>query len=176
MIEHNIDFQENENQLVISFELICLLKWILENEDHKMKKIIEKALHSGLKEELNKKALLSKELMLDDIQMVLLDFFDMMETLLIDSLGQHAIKKVLEKKLMPSIDQIDSSVCDDATIRFSIEKAASKLEKNPQENFTPENDSIENNSPENNNQKNAKNILMEELLKRWKPRNKNMLN
>jgi len=156
MTDNNVNIYEHDNQLIISFELICLLKWILDNESNTFKKIISKALDSGLKAELNKKHLLSKELMLDDIQNVLLEFFDMTESLLVESLGEQAVKRALEKNLMPSIDRIDSSVCDDATVMFSVEKATSKMEKNPQEN--------------------VKKILMEELLKRWKPNKKNILN
>jgi len=156
MIENNIEMYEPDNQLVISFELICLLKWMLEHEDIKLKKMISRALDTGLQDKLNKKHIANKELMLDDIQNVLLEFFDMMEALLIESLSERAIKKALEKNLMPSIDQIDSSVCDDATVRFSIEKAASQVEKNPQENI--------------------RKVLLQELLKRWKPRKKNILN
>jgi len=156
MTERNIEMYEPDNQLVISFELICLLKWMLENEDENIKKMISRALRSGLKDELNKKHQISKELMLSDIQDVLLEFFDMMEVLLVEALSEEAIKKALEKNLMPSIDQIDSSVCDDATVRFSIEKAASKVEQNPKENI--------------------REALLQELLKRWKPRKKNILN
>jgi len=166
MTKNNLEIHEPENQLVISFELICLLKWILENEDEKIKKMISKALHAGLHQELNKKHL-SKDLMLDDIQNVLLEFFDMMETLLIESLSEQAVKKALENNLMPAIDRIDSSVCDDATVRFSVEKATSKLEKSSQATEQ---------SNHGDSQEKAKEILMKELLKRWKPRKKNILN
>jgi len=130
MTHNNIEDNIYENQLLVSFELICLIKWILENEDEKIKKIIIRALNSGLQEELNKKTILSKEAILDDIQCVLFDFFDMMEALLMESVGEQAVKRVIEKNLMPAIDRIDSSVCDDETVRFSIEKTASKLEHN----------------------------------------------
>ena len=89
--------------------------------------------------------------------MSMLDFFAMLEELLIESLDEQAVENALEKNLMPAIDQIDSSVCDDATVRFSIEKATSKREKNK--------------SPQH-----LKETLLKELLKRWKPRKKNILN
>ena len=176
MTEHNLEMHEPENQLVISFELICLLKWILENEDVKIKKIISKALLSGLTQELNKKHV-NKDLMLDDIQRVLLEFFDMMEVLLVECISEQAVKKALENNLMPAIEQIDSSVCDDATVRFSVEKATSKLEASTHTTKeTPEvNQSSEQKKTSNTNEE-AKKLLMEELLKRWKPHKKNILN
>ncbi len=51
-----------------------------------------------------------------------------MEGLSAESINERAVKIVMEKSLMPTIDQIDSTVCDDATVRFSIEKATNKLE------------------------------------------------
>jgi hypothetical protein len=198
---HNIEDNGCENQLLVSFELICLIKWILENEDEKIKKIIVRALNSGLQEELNKKTILSKEAILDDIQSVLFDFFDMMETLLMESIGEQAIKRVIEKNLMPSIDRIDSSICDDATVRFSIEKTASKLENdytdndcrldgNLMENYSSNTGEISKanktsnanktnktgNTKDINSREKAKKILMSELLKHWKPKEKNVLN
>lgn len=194
MIKNDIEENVQENQLLVSFELICLLRWILENEDEKIKKIITRALNSGLQEEINKKTILSKDAMLYDIHSVLLDFFDMMEILLVESIGEHAIKRVIEKNLMPSIDKIDSSVCDDATVRFSIEKVASKLDNScdsckiddqkpdimdKKNNNIKSKRSSENNSIEtgpNTTSDRAKKILMTELLKRWKPKEKNVIN
>jgi len=167
MTEDDIYFYEKDNQFVISYELICLLKWLAYNNSSKMKKIIKKALESGLREELLKKNNIidqsfgetteGPESALEDIQMSMLDFFAMLEELLIESLDEQAVENALEKNLMPAIDQIDSSVCDDATVRFSIEKATSKREKNK--------------SPQH-----LKETLLKELLKRWKPRKKNILN
>jgi len=156
MTDNNFDVHEHENQLSISFELICLLKWILEHDSNKIKKIISKALHAGLNNEIQKNRSYGQDFSMEDVHNVLLDFFDMMEVLLIETLSEQAIKKALEKNLMPSIDRIDSSVCDEATVNFSIEKATLKAERDPKENI--------------------KKVLMEELLKRWKPRKKNILN
>ena len=56
---------------------------------------------------------------------------------------------------MPTIDHIDSTICDDATVRSSVEKATAKSEQHPKAN--------------------AQELLFKELLKRWKP-SKNMMN
>lgn len=185
-----IEENNHENQLLISFELICLIKWILENEDEKIKKIIVRALNSGLQEDINKKTSLSKEVIINDIQSVFFDFFDMMEDILMESISEHAIKKVIERNLMPSIDKIDSSICDDETLRFSIEKTASKLENKYTDNNNRNSSKNSINtkdiglkesfsaakSKEASSKENAKRILMTELLKNWKPKEKNILN
>jgi len=167
MTEDDIYFYEKDNQFVISYELLCLLRWIIYNDSNKLKKIIKKALESGLREELLKRNNKidepfgqegeNPESTLEDIQMSMLDFFAMLEDLLIESLNEQTVKNALEKNLMPAIDQIDSSVCDDATVRFSIERATAKKERNK--------------SPQH-----LKEVLLKELLKRWKPRKKKILN
>jgi len=157
MNNKDLDFYNTDDQFVISHELICLLQWLLENDQIKLKKIISKSLASGLKEELkNRKAALSEERILEDIHQTLLEFFATLEGILIETLNEEAIKKALEQNLIPDIEKIDSTECDDATVMFSVEKATSKIKKNSNDN--------------------PKNLLFEELLKRWKPSKKNIVN
>lgn len=148
---------QDNSQFVLSFELLCLLRWLVECEGDKFKKLINKAMQSGLKEELRyiQKAHVDEALM-EDVQHSIVEFFGMLEALIADAINEQAIQTALEKNLMPTIDQIDSNVCDDATLRSSLEKATSKIEMNPKEN--------------------PKEVLFKELLKRWKPHNKNMMN
>ena len=146
-----------DNQFVLSYELICLLQWLMEHDAEKLKKIVSTALASGLQSRIQKESILPEsQTDLEDIQESIIDFFGVLETLLLESLHEHAVKKALENNLMPAIDQIDSTVCDNATVRFSVEKATSDLENNPQEN--------------------PKDLLFKELLRRWKPNKKNVLN
>src|SRR3972149_2629664 len=107
---HNDGFSGENSQFVLSYELLCLLRWFVDHDADKLKKLITKAIN------------------------------------------EQAVKKAVEKNLMPAIDQIDSTICDDATVRFSIEKAATKIDHNPMEN--------------------PKELLFKELLKRWKQSNK----
>jgi len=147
---------ETSNQFVLSYELVCLLQWLMDHDAHKLKKIVSNALSAGLQDELQKTDALELPGDLEEIQESLIEFFGMLEALLLESMHEHAVKKALEKNLMPSIDQIDSTVCDDATVRFSVEKATSNIDNNPE--------------------KNPKELLFKELLKRWKPNKKTILN
>lgn len=153
----NKSLPQDNSQFVLSFELLCLLRWLVECEGEKFKKLINKAMQSGLKEELRyaQKAQ-ANEAMMEEVQYSIVEFFGMLEALIADAINEQAIQTALEKNLMPTIDQIDSNVCDDATLRCSLEKATLKIEMNPKEN--------------------PKELLFKELLKRWKPQNKNMMN
>jgi len=156
MTNKDLDFDTDE-QFAISYELICLLKWILDHDTNKLKKIVTKSLSSGLKEKLRDKNYFSnEENVLEDIHQTILEFFVIMEDILLEALSEEAIKTALEQDLIPDIEKIDSTVCDDATVRFSVEKATSKIDKNPKED--------------------PKDLLFKELLKRWKPNKKNIIN
>ena len=159
MANKSFDLYETEEQFVISYELICLLKWLLEHDENhtKLKKIVSKALSSGLKDTIKQKtAMPSDEYFAEDIQATIIDFLGVLEAILLEATSEQTMKNAIENKLMPTIEKIDSALCDDATLRFSLEKATSKIEKNPNEN--------------------PNDLLFQELLKRWKPNKKNLLN
>lgn len=154
----NDNFSEN-SQLTLSYELLSLLRWLANHDEEKLKRIITRALSSGLHEELKKeqRETLDQESSLEsDVQHSIIDFLGLLEVLLFEAINEQTVKKALQKNLMPAIDHIDTSVCDDATVRFSVEKATTSADRNPQE------------SP--------KDMLFKELLKRWKPSKKTILN
>ncbi|MGB8367476.1 MAG: hypothetical protein WCD44_03915 [Candidatus Babeliales bacterium] len=145
---------ENNTQLTISYELLYFLQWLIEYDNSKLKQIIKNALDEGLREEMQKIEKTNEPL--DEMYHTIIDFFEIMEDLLAESIKEHVAKKAKEKKLMPTIDQIDSTICDDATMRFSIEQATTKLEDDPDINPQEQ--------------------LFKELLRSWKPHNKNIMN
>lgn len=147
----------HDTQFVLSYELLCLLRWLVEYDAEKIKKIIAKAMASGLMNEVNYiRQHKNEEQTLQEMQHSIVDFFSLLEVLLHETANEQAVQKAVQKNLMPAIDQIDTAACDDATVRLSVEKATAKIEHNPKEN--------------------PKELLFKELLKRWKPQNKNILN
>lgn len=145
---------ENDTQLTMSYELLYLLQWLIEHDNNRLKQVIKLALDQGLREEMQKIEKINEPL--DEMYHTIIDFFELMEDLLTESIKEHVEKKAKEKKLMPTIDQIDSTVCDNETMRFSIEQATTKLEDDPDVNPQEQ--------------------LFKELLRSWKPHNKNIMN
>jgi len=145
---------DTEDQLVISYELLCLLRWLAENEGTRLKRIINKSLTSGLTKQIQYGQ--SDVFDSDEAQQSIIDFFYMLEHMMLDSLNEQAVKHVLEKNLIPALDHIDSTVCDDAMIRFSVERASSPNTDNSHEN--------------------PQELFFKEILKRWKPNKKNTFN
>ena len=142
---------DNSSQFVLSFEVLTLLAWLIEHDADKLQKIVDKALASGLKQKLRR----SDELEPDNAGMTeqarynIVEFFGLLEILLSTALSKDTFRCATEKNLLPTIDQIDSAVCDMETLRGSIEKAATKLQKHPYEN--------------------PQEVLFEEILRSWKP-------
>jgi hypothetical protein len=154
---HNELQEDIHAQFTLSYELLCLLRWLIDHDAEKLKKIIKKAISSDqFSQEIKDLDNNDPSEQAEDMQHSIIDFFGMLESLLLESLNEQVEKRAREKNLMPSVEQIDSSICDDATVRFSLEKTTNKIDKNPNIN--------------------AKEQLFKELLKRWKPHKKNMLN
>lgn len=154
---NNNEFSNDNAQFVLSYELLCLLRWLVDNDAEKLKKIIAKDYAAGLKYDLERmREGWNEEQTMEDIQHGIVEFFGLMEALLQEVISEQAVQRAVQKNLMPTIDRIDSAICDDETVRSTLEKATSKIEHNPGEN--------------------PKELLFKELLKQWKPHDKNVLN
>lgn len=147
--------QESDNQFVISYELLCLLRWLAENESNKLKRVISKALNSGLSKQMQRTENNADQFDLEEAQQGIIDFFCMLENIMVESLNEQAVKHAVEKNLIPALEHIDSTVCDDAMVRFSVERASSKSNHDVKE------------SPQE--------LFFKEILKRWKPSKKKHL-
>src|SRR5207253_161751 len=101
----------NNNQFVISYELLELFKWMLENEQDTLRKLIIKALYNGLNKKINCYSP-SKSENQDELQQSIIDFFALLDTLLYDAISETEVKQIVERNLIPAIDNIDSSMCD----------------------------------------------------------------
>lgn len=149
------DMERDNSQLTLSYELLYLLQWLIDNEPEKLKFLIADALEDGLAEEL-KKINSGEQHVSEEIQNGIVDFFSLLELLLHESINEQLMKRVMEKKLMPALDHIDGTECDNATVQFSVEKATSKFEREPE--------------------KNPQELLFKELLRCWKPSKKTVSN
>ncbi len=146
---------ESDTQFVLSYELVCLLRWLVEHNSPQLKGIIKKALNGGLKKDIKGLDSFNNTNSLEDIQHSIVDFFGLMEGILLETIHEQAVQKTIEKNLMPAIEHIDGQQCDDMVIRTSIEKVASKLD--------------------NASQEHAQELLFKEILRRWKPSKKKKL-
>ncbi len=139
---------KNTDQLVLSYELLQLLEWLIAYEADAIKKLLKKALSKGL----NKKIKSKPDLNAHAIQSSVIEFLELLEILLFEANHETGVNQAIRKNLMPAIGHIDTANFSTATVESSATIASIKKEKNPQEN--------------------AEELLFKELLKRWKPKKK----
>jgi hypothetical protein len=142
-------FDNDNSQFVVSHELLQLFKWLFEHEQEALKKIVGRALRNGLHETLVYAPDYESP---EELQQSVVDFFALLETLLYELINEAEVKKVIQRDLIPALDHIDLTACDDATVAMSAAKVTSMLEEDPL--------------------KDPKVALCKELLKRWKPSKK----
>lgn len=147
---------ESNDQLVISYELLQLMEWIVENEQEALKKIIARALKRGFDDQLKHSKSFKELYSLEEMQNSIIDFVILLETLLVESTNEQEVDNVIQKNLMPAIDHIDTNNCDSSTLKSSISIATAKLHRNSKEN--------------------PQEIFLKELLKKWKPTKNNIIN
>jgi hypothetical protein len=152
LVNQNLD----SDKLVISYELLQLMDWIVEHESETLKKLITKAIKHGfddqLKDAKNYKDLYTPEQM----QNTIVDFLSLLELLLFEANNEQEVSNIIQKNIMPAIDNVDTKNCDSSTVKASIAVATSKVQRNPKEN--------------------PQEVFLKELLKRWKPDKDTTLN
>ncbi len=144
-------FPFDENQLVISFELLCLINWIVRHEPEAIKKLVEHILKNGLQDKLAKQR---KTDLLDEINLQdsIIEFFGIFEQSLLEVTEARDIASHSPQALASTIERIDLSACDHEVIALSAARTTRALKRNVQQN--------------------ARDIFCKELLKTWTPRNK----
>lgn len=142
------------DQFTISVELLRLMQWIIEHDQEGLKRLINRALSQGLHRHMETPQDATETS--DAAHHSIIDFFLLMEALLIETANEQAVKSALQQNLVPSINRIDTAECDTHTVQFSLQKATNKLKTNPDE------------SP--------RELLLKELIKNWKPNKKQVVN
>jgi hypothetical protein len=146
----------NQDQFTLSLELLRLLQWVVEHDAEGLKRLVNKALAHGLHDKINKPRELNDAQEHNEIQHSIIDFFVLLEALLFESINEQSVKSVIQRNLIPSVNRIDTSAFDIPTLKFSLERATAQLS--------------------HNSKASPRDVLMKELIKRWKPNKKNGMN
>lgn len=150
---NNDSFSHDSNsQFALSYELLHLLRWLGNHETDKLKKIISKAIAHGLHDTIQKSTASPDPNVLEEMHHGIIDFFEILDTLLSDAINDHVEQKAREKNLLPTIEHFDTSLLDTEAMRSSVENTTKKLDLNPHMN--------------------PKEQLCKEFLRKWKPANK----
>jgi hypothetical protein len=145
----------DQNQFVISYELLAFLMWLIEHEDKAIARLVKRAFNGGLKQEIDALPRVHDAQLAEEAQQTIVNFFNILESHVLEAMHEDTVQHALAKNLLPTIDQIDVAACDTHTMRKSIEKAA---------------------YAESRTQEQAKELLCKELLRHWKPDKKQLMN
>jgi hypothetical protein len=146
MIQQKKSF--DQEHFVVSYELLKLLQWLIENEQDTLKKLLHNALNHGLRSELAQAHDMQQE-EAEGLQASIVDFFSLLEALMQETLHESEAKNYIQRTMIPAIYHIDSNSCDTTSVALSIAKATAAVEKKTGED--------------------PKDVLCKELLRRWKP-------
>ena len=163
-----------DSNLMLSFELICFMNWLLRNHKKKLDELIKNAMDNGFLEELGRENADKSLDMASQLPNIILDFLLYLEDSLFDSLEKMDLDKNTKDKLVPDLKKIDTPYIDPRTILLSLQQTKIllknlKIEKIRKEKLqkletTETHPEINNPSP-----KEVKKILFEQLLKNWNP-------
>lgn len=142
---------DNNAQFALSYELLHLLKWLEQHDIDRLKKIVSRAVAHGLHDEIQRTSSKINQNVLEEMHHSIVNFFELLDVVLTDSINEHVEKKARQKNLLPTLDHCDASLLDQSAVRSSIENTTKKLDAHPHIN--------------------AKEQLCKELLKNWKPLN-----
>jgi hypothetical protein len=142
---------------MVSHELIILLQWLIDHEQESLKKIIARGLQQGLDLELGPVQATEQQqtaLNNEELQQHVVDFFALLDTLIYETRNEDEVNTALQRSMIPAIRHIDMHQCDTQSLTVSIEKATQAAE---------------------NHKGDPKDVLCRELLRRWKPQKKQIV-
>lgn len=149
----------NQEQFELSIELLYLLYWLIEHDPTSLKKLVDHAVKHNFKSEVE--ALLKSHsddinASFEELQGSVGEFLHFADALLFESMQEHTMKQAVQKKLLPALEHIDSSICDQEIVADSVERATHNLNES--------------------NQDNTQELVLKELLKQWQPDKKTAIN
>ncbi|MFH0898965.1 MAG: hypothetical protein V1855_05275 [bacterium] len=156
---------DKNTSLSLSLELICLIAWLLKHEKSKLNVLIKRAIKNGLIQELDK---LEKRDFLkasEELHMTVLDFLMFLEDSLIENLKTSHLDIKTERTLIPPLKNMEEDALPAQTIQLSIKEAKDQLIQEKQTDPTVSEDVDH-----------VKQVLFEQIIKNWKPSNKELLN
>ncbi len=147
----------HEGQVLLTYELLFLLQWLMDYESESLKKIIVRSLKNGFTaQNFKNHEVLEMQINDPNIQQCVTEFLGLLDALLIEATTELTVQKTVERNLIPALNQIDSSICDDEMVENSLKKTNARINHHPEEN--------------------PQEVLLKELLRRWKPDKKNIIN
>ena len=142
-------FLENDDQFIVSYELLYILQWLMTYEKEAFTQLIHKAFIQGSEaSDVHDTSDQTEEA--EYLQSSVIDFFSFLEEEVENVAQAESMKHIMQKNLLKTLDHIDPKLFDPAIIKASMMATAEKLD--PQRNYQ------------------AKDYFLKQLLKKWQPK------
>lgn len=168
-------------QISLSFELISLLNWLLRHEKTLLNAMLKQALEHGFAEELEKVDAASMAAAeSEELYSTVLDFLEYLEQSLVKNLESIHVDNKTKDAIMPTLQKLEADSLDHKTLWLSMQQTKARMLKAKQlitQQQQPKAAKTEaSGEAKTNHTEHANKILFEQLLKNWKPNNKDVMN
>ena len=142
-------FLENDDQFIVSYELLYILQWLLMYEKEAFAKIVHSAFVKG-SQNSNAKIIYDQIEETEHLQTSVVDFFSFLEREVESISEAESIKHIMQTNLLKTLDHIDPKLFDPITVKESMMITAEKID--------------------HQRKSHAKELFLKELLKKWHPK------
>lgn len=162
-------------QLSLSFELICLMDWLLKNKGSKLKDLVKEAVDKQLADSLEKMSEHDYVKMASRMHDVVIDFVIFLEDMLIEELEGVSPDLNVREKMFPAIKHMDIAKFDINAVWLSMQQAKIKFMKKRQRH-SGDIIGAKVASKSKISDDDIKQELFKQLLKNWQPKGKEPVN
>ena len=167
------------SQIALSFELVSLINWIVRNEKSLLNNLVKHAIEHGFGEELSKINVSAPQPLNDQMVHSLLDFLEFLEESMLKNFETINVDHKTKDAILPTLQKLESTSLDFKTIWTSLQQTKARINKHHTKSSLMKSSTDSEAAllvNQENNETNVTTILFEQLLKNWKPNNKETLN
>ncbi len=146
-----------ETNLSLSFELICLMEWLLKHEKNMLNGLIKQAIKGGLAADLKHPRTDDGVEVIEQLYRIMIDFLSYLERALADNLDRVESTEKGQKSVLNLLRYLDRECIDDRTVRTSVQEASKQLDELCA-------------SKDDSNDYMARRLFCKVLLKEWNPK------
>lgn len=151
----------------LSFELISLISWIIKNERTLLNNLVKQAVEHGFAEELSTiHDTADPKAVNDHLSHSVLDFLEFLEDCMTRNLETIHVDNKTKDAILPTLQRLEAGNLDVKTVLLSLQQTKAKLAKTT----AKQQELVQEEKPD------ATTILFQQLLKNWKPHNKETVN
>ena len=147
-MKHDTFFEDD--QFVISYELLHVLHWLLKYEETELSKLITQAFIKGFEDKIKQQDVYAKIQHSDELQNSVVNFFSFLEEHIATISNSESNKKIMDQNIIKTLDHIDPKRFDYETIKSTVLATAEKIK--PESKTSP------------------KELFLKELLRQWNPK------